>query len=110
MTQQNTPDFSELVTNLEKGYKDLAKWRDSQRIQSHDQTVAINEQIDKVIEFMQLTQQLADQMAEAHKLSGVMSKLILKFLFGLVYSLFNFILKGSSTKTISLCKVIRCSS
>ena len=78
MTQENTPDFSELVQNLEKGYKDLAKWRDSQRIQSHDQTVAINGQIDKVIEFMQLTQQLADQMAEAHKLSGVMSKLILK--------------------------------
>ena len=78
MTEQNTPDFSELVQNLEKGYKDLAKWRDSQRIQSHDQTVAINEQIDKIIEFMELTQQLADQMAEAHKLSGVMSKLILK--------------------------------
>ena len=78
MNPQNTPDFSELVQNLEKGYKDLAKWRDSQRIQSHDQTVAINGQIDKVIEFMQLTQQLADQMAEAHKLSGVMSKLILK--------------------------------
>ena len=78
MTQQNTPDFSELVQNLEKGYKDLTKWRDSQRIQSHDQTVAINESIDKIIEFMQLTQQLADQMAEAHQLSGVMSKLILK--------------------------------
>ena len=78
MTKQNTPDFSELVQNLEKGYKDLAKWRDSQRIQSHDQTVAINEQIDKVIEFMQLTQQLAEQMAEAHRLNGVMSKLILK--------------------------------
>jgi len=78
MTEQNTPDFSQLVQNLEKGYKDLAKWRDSQRIQSHDQTVAINEQIDKIIEFMQLTQELADQMAEAHKLSGVMSKLILK--------------------------------
>jgi len=78
MTEQNTPDFSQLVQNLEKGYKDLAKWRDSQRIQSHDQTVAINEQIDKIIEFMELTQQLADQMAEAHKLSGVMSKLILK--------------------------------
>ena len=78
MTEQNTPDFSQLVQNLEKGYKDLAKWRDRQRIQSHDQTVAINEQIDKIIEFMELTQQLADQMAEAHKLSGVMSKLILK--------------------------------
>ena len=78
MTEQNTPDFSELVQNLEKGYKDLAKWRDSQRIQSHAQTVAINEQIDNVIEFMHLTQQLADQMAEAHQLSGVMSKLILK--------------------------------
>ena len=78
MTEQNTPDFAQLVQNLEKGYKDLTKWRDSQRIQSHDQSVAINEQIDKVIEFMQLTQQLADQMAEAHKLSGVMSKLILK--------------------------------
>ena len=78
MTEQNTPDFSQLVQNLEKGYKDLAKWRDSQRIQSHDQTVAINESIDKIIEFMQLTQQLADQMAEAHQLNGVMSKLILK--------------------------------
>ena len=78
MTEQNTPDFSELVQNLEKGYKDLAKLRDSQRIQSHDQKVAINEQIDKVIEFMQLTKQIADQMAEAHQLSGVMSKLILK--------------------------------
>ena len=78
MTEQNTPDFSQLVQNLEKGYKDLAKWRDRQRIQSHDQSVAFNESIDKIIEFMQLSQQLADQMAEAHKLSGVMSKLILK--------------------------------
>ena len=78
MTEQNTPDFSELVQNLEKGYKDLAKWRDSQRIQSHDQTVAIKEQIDKVIEFMQLTQQLADQMAEAHQLNGLVSAHVLK--------------------------------
>ena len=39
MTEQNTPDFSELVQNLEKGYKDLTKWKDSQRIQSHDRSV-----------------------------------------------------------------------
>ena len=78
MTEQNTPDFSQLVQNLEKGYKDLTKWRDSQRIQSHDQAVAINESIDKIIEFMQLSQQLAEQMAEAHQLNGAMAKLILK--------------------------------
>ena len=78
MTQQNTPDFSQLVQNLEKGYKDLTKWRDSQRIQSHDQAVAFNESIDKIIEFMQLSQQLAEQMAEAHQLNGAMAKLILK--------------------------------
>jgi len=78
MTEQNTPDFSELVQNLEKGYKDLTKWRDSQRIQSHDQSVAFNESIDKIIEFMQLSQQLAEQMAEAHQLNGAMAKLILK--------------------------------
>ena len=78
MTEQNTPDFSELVQNLEKGYKDLTKWRDSQRIQSHDQSVALNESIDKIIEFMQLSQQLAEQMAEAHQLNGAMAKLILK--------------------------------
>ena len=78
MTEQNTPDFSELVQNLEKGYKDLTKWRDSQRIQSHDQSVALNEQIDKVIEFMQLSQELANQMAEAHKLSGAVSAHVLK--------------------------------
>ena len=80
MTQENTPDFSELVQNLEKGYKDLAKWRDSQRIQSHDQAVAINQQIDKVIEFMQLSQQLADQTATAHKINGVGLKTILRAL------------------------------
>jgi len=80
MTQQNTPDFSELVQNLEKGYRDLAKWRDSQRIQSHDQAVAINQQIDKVIEFMQLSQQLADQMATAHKINGVGLKTIVRAL------------------------------
>ena len=78
MTEENTPDFSELVQNLEKGYKDLTKWRDSQRIQSHDQSVALNESIDKIIEFMQLSQKLAEQMAEAHQLNGVMAKLILK--------------------------------
>ena len=78
MTEQNTPDFSELVQNLEKGYKDLTKWRDSQRIQSHDQSVALNESIDKIIEFMQLSQQLAEQMAEAHQLNGAMAKIILK--------------------------------
>ena len=78
MTQQNTPDFSQLVQNLEKGYKDLTKWRDSQRIQSHDQAVALNESIDKIIEFMLLSQQLAEQMAEAHQLNGAMAKLILK--------------------------------
>ena len=78
MTEQNTPDFSQLVQNLEKGYKDLTKWRDSQRIQSHDQSVALNESIDKIIEFMQLSQELANQMAEAHQLNGAMAKLILK--------------------------------
>ena len=78
MTQQNTPDFSELVQNLEKGYKDLAKWRDSQRIQSHDQAVAFNESIDKIIEFMQLSQELANQMAEAHQLNGLVSAHVLK--------------------------------
>ena len=78
MTQQNTPDFSHLVQNLEKGYKDLTKWKDSQRIQSHDQSVAINKSIDKIIEFMQLNQQLAEEMAQAHQLNGAMSKLILK--------------------------------
>ena len=78
MTEQNTPDFSQLVQNLEKGYKDLTKWKDSQRIQSHDQAVALNESIDKIIEFMQLSQQLAEQMAEAHQLNGAMAKLILK--------------------------------
>ena len=78
MTEQNTPDFSHLVQNLEKGYKDLTKWRDSQRIQSHDQSVAFNESIDKIIEFMQLSQQLADEMAQAHQLNGAMAKLILK--------------------------------
>ena len=80
MTEQNTPDFSELVQNLEKGYKDLTKWRDSQRIQSHDQSVAINQSIDKIIEFMQLSQQLADEMAQAHQLNGVVSKHIFKLL------------------------------
>ena len=80
MTEQNTPDFSELVQNLEKGYKDLAKWRDSQRIQSHDQSVAINQSIDKIIEFMQLSQQLADEMAQAHQLNGVVSKHMLQCL------------------------------
>ena len=80
MTEQNTPDFSELVQNLEKGYKDLTKWRDSQRIQSHDQTVAINQSIDKIIEFMQLSQQLADEMAQAHQLNGVVSKHMLQCL------------------------------
>lgn len=78
MTEQNTPDFSELVQNLEKGYKDLTKWKDSQRIQSHDQAVALNESIDKIIDFMQLSQKLAEQMAEAHQLNGAMAKLILK--------------------------------
>ena len=80
MTEQNTPDFSELVQNLEKGYKDLTKWRDSQRIQSHDQSVAINQSIDKIIEFMQLSQQLADEMAQAHQLNGVVSKHMLQCL------------------------------
>jgi len=80
MTEQNTPDFSHLVQNLEKGYKDLTKWRDSQRIQSHDQAVALNESIDKIIEFMQLSQQLANEMAQAHQLNGVISKHILKCL------------------------------
>ena len=80
MAEQNTPDFSELVQNLEKGYKDLAKWRDSQRIQSHDQSVAINQSIDKIIEFMQLSQQLADEMAQAHQLNGVVSKHMLQCL------------------------------
>ena len=80
MTEQNTPDFSQLVQNLEKGYKDLAKWRDSQRIQSHDQSVAINQSIDKIIEFMQLSQQLADEMAQAHQLNGVVSKHMLQCL------------------------------
>ena len=80
MTEQNTPDFSELVQNLEKGYKDLAKWRDSQRIQRHDQSVAINQSIDKIIEFMQLSQQLADEMAQAHQLNGVVSKHMLQCL------------------------------
>ena len=78
MTEQNTPDFSELVQNLEKGYKDLTKWRDSQRIQSHDQSVAINQSIDKIIEFMQLSQQLADEMAQAHQINGVVVKQIFK--------------------------------
>ena len=80
MTEQNTPDFSQLVQNLEKGYKDLTKWRDSQRIQSHDQSVAINKSIDKIIEFMQLSQQLADEMAQAHQLNGVVSKHMLQCL------------------------------
>ena len=80
MAEQNTPDFSQLVQNLEKGYKDLAKWRDSQRIQSHDQSVAINQSIDKIIEFMQLSQQLADEMAQAHQLNGVVSKHMLQCL------------------------------
>ena len=80
MTEQNTPDFSQLVQNLEKGYKDLTKWRDSQRIQSHDQSVALNESIDKIIEFMQLSQQLADEMAQAHQLNGVVSKHMLQCL------------------------------
>jgi len=80
MTEQNTPDFSQLVQNLEKGYKDLTKWRDSQRIQSHDQSVAINQSIDKIIEFMQLSQQLADEMAQAHQLNGVVSKHMLQCL------------------------------
>ena len=80
MTEQNTPDFSELVQNLEKGYKDLTKWRDSQRIQSHDQSVAINQSKDKIIEFMQLSQQLADEMAQAHQLNGVVSKHMLQCL------------------------------
>ena len=78
MTEQNTPDFSQLVQNLEKGYKDLTKWRDSQRIQSHDQSVAFNESIDKIIEFMQLSQELANQMAEAHQLNGLVSAHVLK--------------------------------
>ena len=80
MTEQNTPDFSRLVQNLEKGYKDLTKWRDSQRIQSHDQAVAFNESIDKIIEFMELSQKLADEMAQAHQLNGVVSKHIFKCL------------------------------
>ena len=80
MTEQNTPDFSELVQNLEKGYKDLTKWKDSQRIQSHDQSVAFNQSIDKIIEFMQLSQQLADEMAQAHQLNGVVSKHMFKCL------------------------------
>ena len=80
MTEQNTPDFSQLVQNLEKGYKDLTKWRDSQRIQSHDQATALNQSIDKVIEFMELSQQLADQMAQAHQLNGVVSKHMFKCL------------------------------
>ena len=80
MAEQNTPDFSQLVQNLEKGYKDLTKWRDSQRIQSHDQSVAINQSIDKIIEFMQLSQQLADEMAQAHQLNGVVSKHMLQCL------------------------------
>ena len=80
MTEQNTPDFSELVQNLEKGYKDLTKWRDSQRIQSHDQSVAINQSIDKIFEFMQLSQQLADEMAQVLQLNGVVSKHIFKLL------------------------------
>ena len=78
MNPQNTPDFSELVQNLEKGYKDLTKWKDSQRIQSHDQAVAFNDSMNKIIEFMQHSQQLAEQMAEAHQLNGTMAKLILK--------------------------------
>ena len=80
MTEQNTPDFSYLVQNLEKGYKDLTKWRDSQRIQSHDQAVAFNESLDKVIEFMQLSQELADQMAKAHQINGLVSQHTLKCL------------------------------
>ena len=78
MTEQNTPDFSHLVQNLEKGYKDLTKWRDSQRIQSHDQAVAFNESLDKVIKFMQLSQELADQMAQAHQITGLVSQHTLK--------------------------------
>ena len=70
--------IEERLANLEKGYKDLTKWKDSQRIQSHDQAVALNESIDKIIDFMQLSQQLAEQMAEAHQLNGAMAKLILK--------------------------------
>ena len=80
MTEQNNPDFSYLVQNLEKGYKDLTKWRDSQRIQSHDQAVAFNESLDKVIEFMQLSQELADQMAKAHQINGLVSQHTLKCL------------------------------
>ena len=40
--------------------------------------VFLNESIDKIIDFMQLSQKLAEQMAEAHQLNGAMAKLILK--------------------------------
>ena len=74
MTQENTKDFSKLVQNLEKGYNDLAKWRDTQRIQNHDLEVALDHQLDKVLEFMHLSQELATEMSNAHKLNGVAMK------------------------------------